>query len=203
MVDAARLAPTAAPRRLNDIPDARSDHGPGEAAPRILRLAEELPTGRTRVDLVPVRRDGSGRLVAVGLIGTAGINGEMRWTTIGGAVPRGETIEQAISRCVAETLGSAAQAQDSPQASVALTGLRPRAGRDEQPPQSHQRDVEVPLAVEIRGRIQPQGTDRRFAWFLITALPVRGEVPAAQWALLAEFLDAQGEHGLAARMRQF
>jgi len=203
MVDAARLAPTAAPRRLTDLADATSHRAPGEAAPRILRLAEELPTGRTRVDLVPVRRDGSGRLVAVGLIGTAGTDGEMRWTTIGGAVARGEAIEQAISRCVAEALGSAARAQDSRQTPVALAGLRRPAGRDDQPLESHQRDVEVPLAVEVRGRMEPQGTDSRFAWFLITALPARGEVSAAQWALLADFLDAQGEQGLAARMRQF
>ena len=43
---------------------------------------------------------------------------------------------------------------------------------------------------------------RRFAWFLVTALPVRGEVSSEQWALLADFLAAQGEPGLAARLRR-
>jgi len=171
--------------------------------PEDVPLVEELPGEGAWVDVVPVRRDGSGRLVAVGLIRTAGVDRDERWTTIGGAVLPGETIERAIARCVGETLGAEARAQLSPPPQVGPVGKPPHARRDDAPLQTDQREIEAPLAVEIQGRLVPQGAARRFAWFLVTALPVRGEVSSAQWALLADFLVAQGEPGLAARMRQF
>ena len=164
-------------------------------------LVEEPPEEGARVDVVPVRRDASGRLVAVGLISTAGVDGEQRWTTIRGTVLPGETIERAIARCVGETLGSEARAQLSPPPQVGWAGKLPHARRDDAPLRTDRRDIAA--AVEIQGRLMPQGAARRFAWFLVTALPVRGEVSSGQWALLADFLEAHGERGLAARMRQF
>jgi hypothetical protein len=171
--------------------------------PEEVPLVEEPPREGAWVDVVPVRRDGSGRLVAVGLIRAAGVDGEERWTTIGGAVLPGETIERAIARCVGETLGTEARAQLSPPPPLGPAGKPLHTRRDDSPLQTDQREIEAPLAVEIQGRLVPHEAARRFAWFLVTALPVRGEVSAAQWALLADFLEAQGEPGLADRMRQF
>ena len=171
--------------------------------PEDVPLVEELPGEGAWVDVVPVRRDGSGRLVAVGLIRTAGVDRDERWTTIGGAVLPGETIERAIARCVGETLGPEARAQLSAPPQVGPAGKPGHTRRDDAPLPTDQREIEAPLAVEIQGRLVPHGAARRFAWFLVTALPVRGEVSSAQWALLADFLEAQGEPGLADRMRQF
>lgn len=61
----------------------------------------------------------------------------------------------------------------------------------------------VACAVEVRGRIVPEGVARRFSWFLVTALPMREEIASGQRAVIADFLEAQGEPGLAARLRQF
>lgn len=150
-----------------------------------------------------MRRDGSGRLVAVGLIRTLGLSSEERWTTIGGTVLPGEAIEGAIARCVAETLGVEARAHLLPQPQVGNAG-RPDLDRsDDTALQDHQRDIEATYAVEIQGRLVAQLPARRFAWFLVTAMPIREAISVAQWALLADFLEAWGEPGLAARMRQF
>jgi hypothetical protein len=59
------------------------------------------------------------------------------------------------------------------------------------------------LAVEIWGKIAPQGSVLRFSWFLVTALPAQDVFVGGQRELLAAFLDAQGEPGLAGRLRQF
>ena len=155
------------------------------------------------VDLVPVRRDGSGRLVAVGLVRTVGPGGEARWTTIGGAVLPGEAIEQSIARCVAETLGAAARARLLLLPQVGTPRKPDLARSEDAAPHIDQGDSEAAYAVEIQGHLVPQLPARRFAWFLVTAMPIREEVSVAQWALLANFLEAWGEPGLAARMRQF
>ena len=155
------------------------------------------------VDLIPVRCDGSGRLVAVGLVRTVGVDGEESWTTIGGDVLPEETIEEAIARRVAETLGPAARARLVRLPQVGMAGQPDLARFDDASLHTDQRDSEAAYAVEIHGRLVPQPPALRFAWFLVTAMPIREEVSVAQWALLADFLEAWGEPRLAARMRQF
>ncbi len=150
-----------------------------------------------------MRRDGSGHLVAVGLVRTVGLDGEESWTTVGGDVLPDETIEEAIARCVAETLGAAARAHLMLLPQVGMAGQPDLARSDDAALQTGQRDSEAAYAVEIQGRLVPRPPARRFAWFLVTAMPIREEVSVAQWALLADFLEAWGEPRLAARMRQF
>jgi len=167
------------------------------------RLAEGARAHNEEVDIVPVRCDGSGRLVAVGLVRTVGLDGEERWATVGGDVLPDETIEETIARCVAETLGAAARAHLVPLPQVGMAGQPDLARSEDAALQTGQRDSEAAYAVEIQGRLVPQPPARRFAWFLVTAMPIREEVSTAQWALLADFLDGWGEPRLAARMRQF
>jgi len=155
------------------------------------------------MDLIPVRCDGSGRLVAVGLVRTVGVDGEESWTTIGGDVLPGQAIEEAIARCVAETLGPAARAHLVLLPQVGMGGQPDLARFDDAALHTDERDSEAAYAVEIQGRLVPQPPALRFAWFLVTAMPIREEVSVAQWALLADFLEAWGEPRLAARMRQF
>jgi Domain of unknown function (DUF4916) len=155
------------------------------------------------VDVIPVRRDGTGRLVAVGLIEAADAHGEARWTTISAIVLPGDTIEQAIERCVKETLGSDAHGQFSKRRPVGIIGTRVFGQREDPRLRPNPGEINEPCAVEIWGKLEPHGVARRFAWFLVTALPARGGMASEQWALLADFLEGQGEPGLAARMRQF
>ncbi len=145
-----------------------------------------------------MRRDGTGRLVAVGLIEVVDTDGEARWTTIGGTELGGETIE----RCVRETLGPDAQYQLSKPQPVEMTGIR-RLGHRAAPARRDRGGINEPYAVEIWGKLEPQGRARRFMWFLVTALPARPDIAGGTRAVLADFLEAQGEPGLAARLRQF
>ncbi len=172
-----------------------------QAAPRVERL--EAPAALDApIQVVPVRRDGSGRLVAVGLLRATDPDGAERWTTVGGRVHPGATLEQAIEGCLGETLGSEVRAQRSPAPRLGTPGRPVSAWRADAPPSVEPGERARTYAVELRGRLVPQGTARRFAWFLVTALPPRGEVSSAQWALLADFLEAQGEPAVAARMRR-
>ena len=177
------------------------EHG-AQAGPLVGRL-DAPPEADVPIHVVPVRRDGSGRLVAVGLLRATDPDGEERWRTVGGRVHPGETIEQAIDRCLGETLGSEVRAQRSPPSRIGPAGPPLSAWREDAPPPTEPGESASTHAVEMRGRLVPQGMAHRLAWFLVTALPPRGEVSSAQWALLAGFLDAQGEPALAARMRRF
>jgi hypothetical protein len=173
-----------------------------QAAPRVGRLEAPAEVDAP-MHVVPVRRDGSGRLVAVGLLRATDPDGAERWTTIGGRVHPGATIEQAIDRCLGETLGSEVRARRSPAPRRGTTRPPTAARRADVPPPIEPGERAATYPVELRGRLVPQGTAHRLAWFLVTALPPRGEVSSAQWALLAGFLDAQGEPAVAARMRRF
>lgn len=64
-------------------------------------------------------------------------------------------------------------------------------------------EIDDPCAVEISGKLQPQGMVRRFSWFIVTALPAQQELAVGMRPVLAAFLKAQGEPGLAARLMQF
>jgi hypothetical protein len=43
----------------------------------------------------------------------------------------------------------------------------------------------------------------RFSWFLVTALPAQRQIAVAKRPVLADFLEAQGEPGLAQRLMLF
>jgi len=175
---------------------------PDEAGHPILRVVGDGP-GPYQRDLVPVRRDGSGRLVAVGLVRVPYGADEERWTTIRGTALPGETVEAMVTRCVAEALGQDARARQSDPPRVGEAGRR-APGRRDDPGSSADRAVAPgPTAVEVLGHLQPRGAVLRFAWFLVTALPARRDVGPEQWAILADLLESEGERGLATRMRQF
>ena len=155
------------------------------------------------MDVIPVRRDGTGRLVAVGLIEFVDSDGERRWTTIHGAEIAGETIELAIERSLRETLGADVHGQLSKPRSMGITATRLFGHDDGGRPASDRSETDDPCAVEIWGNLQPKGVARRFSWFIVTALPAQREIASGKRPVLADFLEAQGEPGLAARLRQF
>jgi hypothetical protein len=147
------------------------------------------------VDVIPVRRDGTGRLVAVGLIEAPDTDGERRWTTIGGSLIAGEATDDAIGRWLKDALGPDVCWRFS---------IPPSAVRTEE----HQRRVEAwqvdeAHAVDVSGRIASDGAPRRFSWFLVTSLPPRAKIASGKRTVLASFLEAQGERSLGHRLRQF
>ena len=164
-------------------------------------LSQEAQNGE--VDVVPVRRDGTGRLVAVGLIEIVDTDGENRWTTVGGAELPGETFDEAIERCLKETLGPDARGQLSKPRPIGPISRRPVGQGVPAGPPADRSESDEPCAVEIGGRLAPQGVAHRFSWFLVTALPAQRQIVVAKRPVLADFLEAQGESGLAARLRLF
>ena len=162
-----------------------------------------MPCQNGRVDVVPVRRDATGRLVAVGLIEAPDAQGNLRWSAIGATALPGETVEQVIDRCIKEALGPDAAEQVSTPRPTPTSGGRLPGRRDGARPRPATGEIDEPCAVEVRGKLEPQGASRRFAWFLVTALPAREAMASGQWAILADLLEEQGERGLAERMRLF
>jgi len=154
------------------------------------------------VDIVPVRRDGTGRLVAIGLIQIVDIEGEDRWSTISGATLSGESFDETIERSLRETLGPDVRSEFSAPLHIQPIGRHPIAS--DGPPGRHvARGESAGWAVEIGGRVAPQGQAQRFMWFLVTALPAQEQITAAARSAIADFLEAQGEPGLAARLGLF
>lgn len=155
------------------------------------------------VDIVPVRRDGTGRLVAVGLVEVVDVDGHERWSLIAGQELPSETVDEVIDPSLHDSLGPDVHGQRSVprRPNPDWAGPSRRSRRSEHTPAEI--NVSGPLAVEIRGKIAPQGSVHRFSWFLVTALPAQDAFVRGQRELLAAFLDAQGEPGLAGRLRQF
>ncbi len=155
------------------------------------------------MDIVPVRRDGTGRLVAVGLVEVVAVDGRERWALIGSREQPGQTIDEVIDRGLRDSLGPDIDGQPSTplRPNSDWAGPSPRSRRSRHP--LAEIDVSGPVAVEISGKIATQGSVRRFSWFLVTALPAQDTFADGQRELLAAFLDAQGEPGLAGRLRQF
>ena len=169
--------------------------------------ADYVPSGLSRnkggdVEIVPVRRDGTGRLVAVGLIAVSDATGVDRWSLISGLQLPGETLSAVIERCLIETLGADVRGQYSEAWSEAAGRGSQRAG-PRTSLHSHGPGETTPTAVEISGRLEPHGVAVRFTWFLVTALPAQDALRSEHRGLLAAFLEAQGEPGLAGRLRQF
>ncbi len=153
------------------------------------------------MQVIPVRRDGTGRLVAVGLVEVAGSDGRPRWTLIGGPDLPDESTDQAVERCVRAALGD--QANGRPAALQPAWITDPGPGVDGLRVRDHspRSGGEEACAAEISGHLQPQSPVQRFSWFLVTALPAQPEFEPDARAALADFLDAQGELGLATRLR--
>jgi ADP-ribose pyrophosphatase YjhB (NUDIX family) len=154
------------------------------------------------VEIIPVRRDGTGRLVAVGLIEVSDATGVGRWSLISGSQLPGETLPTVIERCLAENLGSDVRGQSS-QSWIEAAGRASRRAGPRSSLHSQASGEQTPTAVEITGRLEPHGVAMRFTWFLVTALPAQAAIRFEHRALLAAFLEAQGEPGLAGRLRQF
>lgn len=154
------------------------------------------------MDVIPVRRDGTGRLVGVGLVEVADQDGRPRWTVIDVAAMPGETIDQAVERSIQASLGSQAHGHGAKLQPPWITD--PSRGADGSRILGHapRPTGQEAIAVEISGSLQPQSPVQRFSWFLVTALPAHAEIAAGARSLLADFLDAEGEFGLAARLRQ-
>ena len=154
------------------------------------------------MDMVPVRRDGTGRLVGVGLIEVADVEGRPHWTLIAVLEGAGEAIDKAVEESVQASFGSAAHGHIAKLQPAWITDPRPRVDGTQVHRHALRSTGEEAIAVELSGTLQPQSPVHRFSWFLVTALPAHEEIAIGARSVLAEFLDAEGEFGLAARLRQ-
>ena len=154
------------------------------------------------VKIVPVRRDGTGRLVGVGLIEIADPDRRAHWTVIDVAALPGETMDQAIERGIHASLGAQAYGHLAKLQPAWITDPRPRVDGTQVHRHARRSTGDEAIAVELSGTLQPQSPVHRFSWFLVTALPAHEEIAIGARSVLADFLDAEGEFGLAARLRQ-
>jgi hypothetical protein len=126
------------------------------------------------------------------------------WNLISTTPQPGELIDDTIARALAETLGPniAAHRLDRVPGDVPSDRSKHRrlANRDESftPGRSG-----APIGVELSGAVEPRGGVLKFTWYLVTVLPPQATIRPEHRSLLADFLDAHGEPGLAARLRQF
>ncbi len=155
------------------------------------------------VDVVPLRLDARGAIVAIGLIRrptAIAAEGE-RWMTIGGRLRRGERIADAIEREVREALGPAARV-DVPAVPVpaALAEYMPGT-RDDGPFDPRQHAVGLTYAIAVEGEIRVGGEATDFRWFEPDELPTRGNYGFGQWSVVADMLDRFGLAAAASRVR--
>lgn len=150
----------------------------------------------TLLHVVPVRRDATGRLVAVGLLRVAVPAGGGHWRTLQGNVRQGETSLESAERCVRETLGPEVRLHR------VVTSILAGSPAQATPGDADRAKTRL-YAVELRGRPQATRAGPDFVWFLVSALPRRADVSVGEWRTLAALLDALGERGAAARLRLF
>lgn len=121
------------------------------------------------VDILTTR--GGRRKMEVGLIRRQSPNGT-RWSHVGGRLLRLETLEAAVHRQIAETLGGVRVVEVTGPVHVAqyFPDGRPGFGCD---PRQHA--VSLVFGAEIEGEPVAQGEAVEFRWFHWNELPARGD----------------------------
>lgn len=128
------------------------------------------------VDAVPLRRSASGEALQVGLILRDTPHQGRRWCMVGGRVMRDQTLAEALTRHLRQTLGDAVQFSigEDPQplyVSQYFTARRPVGVID---PRQH--SVAMNYCVDVRGDVTAGGEAHDFAWFEPGRLPPREQL---------------------------
>jgi ADP-ribose pyrophosphatase YjhB (NUDIX family) len=128
-------------------------------------------------DVVPVQMIGNGQTIEkIGLIYRDTPHQGMRWCMVGGRMYRNESMAEAATRQLRETLGPEVQFQIDPQAQPDFvvqyfTSTRPVGFLD---PRQHA--ITLAFVIPITGKIAAMGEAASFQWFDPTDLP-----PADEW----------------------
>jgi ADP-ribose pyrophosphatase YjhB (NUDIX family) len=146
------------------------------------------------VDVLPVTHGSTSSHIVqrVGLILRDTPHQGRRWCLVGGRLFRDESISQAISRQIGETLGPAARFSlppDPQPAHVAQYFTTPRAANPVDP---RQHAIGLTFVVDMEGDITPAGEAHHFEWFQLEMLPKPAEFGFGQDRVLAACLERLG-----------
>jgi ADP-ribose pyrophosphatase YjhB (NUDIX family) len=150
------------------------------------RAQETIPI--VCVDVLPVRLDARGVLEKIGLIFRATPHQGQRWCIVGGRLWRNESIAEAITRQLRETLGSrivfSIDADPQPDyVAQYFTAARPVGTLD---PRQHA--LTLNFMVPLTGDPEPAGEAIDFRWFDPSGLPKCEEFGFGQDQIVAACL---------------
>ena len=152
------------------------------------------------VDIIPLRTPASSDSMSIGLIRRHTPHQGERWCVVGGRVLRNESLAEAVTRHLHETLGSEIDF-DTSSAPLFIaeyfTTRRPGFLYD---PRQHA--IAATYAFEIRGEPRASGEASRFQWFHSASLPPRDEFGFQQDLVVEKALTALGVKPESLRFRQ-
>lgn len=143
------------------------------------------------VDILPVRKDADG--LEVGLIVRGDYEGGEGYAVVGGRVLRGETLNEAVTRQVRETLGEQVSWDGDfdrrPPDMVLQYFPWEKEGFFGRDPSKH--SVGLTWLVEVTGEAETGGEATDFRWFRSNELPRRSAIAFGQWRLGEQLLDVR------------
>jgi ADP-ribose pyrophosphatase YjhB (NUDIX family) len=142
------------------------------------------------VDVLAIQIDRKSRALShAGLIWRNIVGGKQGWCLIGGRLLRDESLAEAITRQVRETLGKAVTftLPEDPQPvyfAQYFTSHRAIGATD---PRQHA--MGLTFAIEIAGEIHPQGEALDFKWFELNRLPAAHEFGFGQDRIVGSVIE--------------
>jgi ADP-ribose pyrophosphatase YjhB (NUDIX family) len=133
------------------------------------RAQQSLPIAC--VDVVPVRLDGSGKLVRIGLIFRDTPHQGRRWCVVGGRLWRNESVAEAITRQLLETLGTHIAFQIEPDPQPAYVAQYFPVAREVGSLDPRQHALTLNFVIPITGEPRAGGEALEFRWFEPSRLP--------------------------------
>jgi ADP-ribose pyrophosphatase YjhB (NUDIX family) len=141
------------------------------------------------VDLLPVRQGAEG--FEAGLISRAVPEGGEMFALVGGRVLKGESINEAVTRQLRETLGFDVSWEDDfderlPDMLMQYFQDANASGRFGFDLSKH--SIGLTWRVEIEGKVETGGEATSFRWFPLAELPPRSAIGYRQWLVVEQLL---------------
>jgi ADP-ribose pyrophosphatase YjhB (NUDIX family) len=145
------------------------------------------------VDILPVR-DNNGDFEA-GLIARTDYEGGETYAMVGGRVLRTETLDEAVTRQIRETLGDSVTWEgnfnDKMPDSLLQYFPEQREGEFGRDPTKH--SVALTWLVEINGEVETGGEATEFRWFNVEKLPPKSLIGFGHWIMIEKLLHRKLE----------
>ncbi len=140
------------------------------------------------VDVVPVMVDSSGKVERVGLISRDTPHQGRRWCVVGGRLWRNESIAEAITRQLRETLGAriAFTLEADPQPAYVCQYFTTARGIGSVDPRQHA--LTLNFVVPLTGEPRAGGEAEEFCWFAPSRLPAPEQFGFGQDRIVAACL---------------
>lgn len=123
------------------------------------------------VDVVPIKRSEGGNVAQVGLILRDTPHQGRRWCIVGGRMLRNETLAEAATRQLRQTLGDAVTFRIAPDAQPHFVAQYFTAPRDVGLFDPRQHAIGMTFLLELDGPAIAQGEAFEFRWFDVNSLP--------------------------------